>query len=91
VCNATEERQKEARELASKVDIMIVIGGKHSSNTQKLVEISRQACGNTYYIQTLSDLDLMDLFEVTPFESVRRVGITAGASTPNKIIKEETL
>ena len=88
VCNATEERQKEARELASKVDVMIVIGGKHSSNTQKLVEISRQACGNTYYIQTLSDLDLMDLFEVTPFESVRRVGITAGASTPNKIIKE---
>jgi 4-hydroxy-3-methylbut-2-enyl diphosphate reductase len=61
---------------------MIVIGGKHSSNTQKLVEISRQACGNTYYIQTLDDLDL------TAFESVRRVGITAGASTPNKIIKE---
>ncbi len=85
VCNATEERQTEARELASKVDAMIVIGGRNSSNTQKLVEISRQACGNTYYIQTLSDLDLMEL---TAFESVRRVGITAGASTPNKIIKE---
>ena len=82
VCNATEERQTEARVLASQVDAMIVIGGRHSSNTQKLVEISRQACGNTYYIQTLNDLDL------TAFESVRRVGITAGASTPNKIIKE---
>lgn len=82
VCNATEERQTEARVLASQVDAMIVIGGRHSSNTQKLVEISRQACGNTYYIQTLDDLDL------TAFESVRRVGITAGASTPNKIIKE---
>ncbi len=82
ICNATEERQTEARVLASQVDAMIVIGGKHSSNTQKLVEISRQACENTYYIQTLGDLDL------TAFESVHRVGITAGASTPNKIIKE---
>ena len=82
ICNATEERQTEAGVLASQVDAMIVIGGRHSSNTQKLVEISRQACGNTYYIQTLNDLDL------TAFESVRRVGITAGASTPNKIIKE---
>ena len=82
ICNATEERQTEARVLASQVDAMILIGGRHSSNTQKLVEISRQACENTYYIQTLNDLDL------TAFESARRVGITAGASTPNKIIKE---
>ena len=82
ICNATEERQTEARVLASQVDAMIVIGGRHSSNTRKLAEISRQACENTYYIQTLNDLDL------TAFESVRRVGITAGASTPNKIIKE---
>lgn len=61
---------------------MIVIGGKASSNTQKLYEISKQACNNTYYIQTLVDLDL------TVFESASRVGITAGASTPNYIIKE---
>ena len=82
ICNATEERQKEAEELSSSVDAMIVIGGRNSSNTQKLYEISRQQCNNTYYIQTLDDLDL------TVFESASRVGITAGASTPNDIIKE---
>lgn len=82
ICNATEERQKEARQLASEVDTMIVIGGKNSSNTQKLYEISSKVCKNTYYIQTLVDLDL------TVIESTERVGITAGASTPNQIIKE---
>lgn len=82
ICNATEERQTEARELASQSDAMIVIGGKHSSNTQKLYEICKEECEDTYYIQTLSDLDL-DLFG-----SFRSVGITAGASTPNNIIKE---
>jgi len=82
ICNATEERQKEAEVIARDSDAMIVIGGKHSSNTQKLYEISKQYCKNTYYIQTLVDLDLAS------FESVRRVGITAGASTPEFIIKE---
>ena len=82
ICNATEERQKEACEIAKQVDAMIVIGGKTSSNTQKLYEISKRECANTYYIQTLVDLDL------ATFESVGRVGITAGASTPNQIIKE---
>ena len=82
ICNATEERQKEAMELAKTVDTMIVIGGKNSSNTQKLYNISKKECKNTYYIQTLVDLDL------TVIESAKRVGITAGASTPNHIIKE---
>ena len=82
ICNATSVRQREAQEIASKVDAMIVIGGRNSSNTQKLFEISKKECENTYYIQTLVDLDL------TTFESVSRVGITAGASTPNNIIKE---
>ena len=82
ICNATSVRQREAQETASKVDAMIVIGGRNSSNTQKLYEISKKECENTYYIQTLVDLDL------TTFESVSRVGITAGASTPNKLIKE---
>lgn len=82
ICNATSVRQREAKEIASKVDAMIVIGGRNSSNTQKLYEISKKECENTYYIQTLVDLDL------TTFESVSRVGITAGASTPNNIIKE---
>lgn len=82
ICNATQERQTETRQLASEVDAMIVIGSMNSSNTQKLYDISKTECENTYYIQTLVDLDL------TAFESVSRVGITAGASTPNNIIKE---
>lgn len=82
ICSATQERQSEARQLAADVDAMIVIGSMNSSNTQKLYEISKTECENTYYIQTLVDLDL------TAFESVSRVGITAGASTPNNIIKE---
>ena len=82
ICNATKERQSEAESIAETVDAMIVIGDKHSSNTQKLFEICRKACNNTYYIQTLGDLDLNQL------GSVETVGITAGASTPNNIIEE---
>lgn len=82
ICNATQERQVEAKSIASKVDAMLVIGGKHSSNTQKLYEICRKECENTYYIQTLSDLNPESV------NSVRSVGITAGASTPKNIIEE---
>ncbi len=82
ICNATEERQTETSELAKSCEAMIVIGGLHSSNTRKLYEISKSECKNTYYIQKLSDLDLDAL------KSFRSVGITAGASTPNNIIKE---
>ena len=82
ICNATQERQSEARRIASEVDAMIVIGGKSSSNTQKLYEICRRECENTYYIQTFDDL------EPESVSSVRSVGITAGASTPKNIIKE---
>ena len=82
ICNATEERQKEAKEIAAAVDVMIVIGGRHSSNTRKLYEICSKECANTYFIQTLDDLHL----EMP--KSVRLVGITAGASTPNNIIEE---
>ena len=82
ICNATKERQTEAQSIAESVDAMIVIGDKHSSNTQKLFEICHKACNNTYYIQTLDDLNLNQL------GSVETVGITAGASTPNNIIEE---
>ncbi len=82
ICNATEERQTEAATLSKTSEAMIVIGGKHSSNTRKLYEISKKECANTYYIQKLIDLDLNQL------KSFRSVGITAGASTPNNIIKE---
>ncbi len=82
ICNATKERQTEAQHIAEEVDAMIVIGDKHSSNTQKLFEICKNACKDTYYIQTLDDLDMNQL------GSVETVGITAGASTPNNIIEE---
>ena len=72
----------EARRIASEVDAMIVIGGKHSSNTQKLYEICQKECKNTYFIQSLGD------FNPECVNSVRSVGITAGASTPNQIIEE---
>ncbi len=82
ICNATEERQKSAQSLAKEADVMIVIGGKHSSNTRKLYEICKKECANTYYIQTLEDLHL----EIP--KAATLVGITAGASTPNKLIEE---
>lgn len=82
ICSATEERQTEARALAQEVEAMIVIGGRSSSNTQKLFEICQSECENTYYIQTIDDLDLDE------FHHINNVGITAGASTPNKIIEE---
>ncbi len=82
ICNATEKRQRETLELARSSDAMIVIGSRNSSNTRKLFEISSRECINTYYIQTHADLELCDL------KSFRCVGITAGASTPQTIIKE---
>ncbi len=82
ICNATEERQQSAKKLAAQADVMIVIGGKHSSNTAKLYDICSRECADTYFIQTLDDLHL----ELP--KAVRLVGITAGASTPNKLIEE---
>ena len=82
ICNATDERQSEAEKIASEADVMIVIGGAHSSNSRKLYEICSQKCARTYFIQTLDDLHLK------LGEDVSLVGITAGASTPKNIIEE---
>ena len=82
ICNATEERQTEARSIARLADCMIVIGGKHSSNTQKLYEICRKECSNTFFVQAFDDLNL----RLVPFRGI--VGISAGASTPNILIEE---
>ena len=81
ICNATETRQREACEMAETHDAMIVIGGVNSSNTRKLAEICSPRT-STYFIQKPNDLDLKK------FKSFCNVGITAGASTPNQIIKE---
>ena len=82
ICNATQRRQSEAEAISSSVDAMIVIGGSQSSNTRKLCEICRANCAKTYYIQSANDLGNLG------FTPVRSVGITAGASTPKKIIEE---
>ena len=82
ICNATSTRQTETEQLAKEADAMIVVGGKHSSNTQKLYNICIKNCVDTYYIQTPDDLDIGKL------RLFRCVGITAGASTPNNIIEE---
>ena len=82
ICSATEERQKEAAEIAGKTDAMIVIGSGTSSNTRKLYEICRERCASTYFIQTAADIDFEELGRFG------RIGITAGASTPKKIIEE---
>lgn len=82
ICNATNKRQTACRELSQKVDAMIVIGGYHSSNTNKLVKISKKYCNNVYHIEVSKDLPLQEL------SKFNTIGITAGASTPDWIIKE---
>ena len=82
ICNATHERQSEAKAIAGRADIMIVIGDRSSSNSAKLYEICRKECPNTHFIQTWNDLHLT----LTGAEKV--IGITAGASTPKNIIEE---
>jgi len=82
ICSATEERQIETDKLSKEVDTVIVIGGKNSANTQKLVDISKNNCKNVYHIQTKEDLK-----NVT-FDKNEKVCIVAGASTPSSIIKD---
>ncbi len=82
ICNATKVRQESVEEVSKKVDAMIVIGGQSSSNTKKLVEISKKYCNNVYHIETIKDLSLQDI------QIFNTIGITAGASTPDWIIKE---
>ncbi|MDR1773562.1 MAG: 4-hydroxy-3-methylbut-2-enyl diphosphate reductase [Clostridioides sp.] len=81
ICSATRTRQNSARELSKDVDAMIVIGGKHSSNTQKLVKISKELIP-TFAVETKDELEEID------FSNFEKVGITAGASTPDWIIEE---
>ena len=79
ICRATKSRQEEADELSKDVDCMIVIGGKESSNTRKLFEISKANCSETYHIEAVEEI---------PQKTYNKIGITAGASTPHRIIEE---
>lgn len=82
ICNATDLRQKEAYEISSKSDLMIIIGGKNSSNTKKLYEVSKKNCKNVLHIETKNELD-KDFVK-----NFKTVGIIAGASTPSDIIED---
>lgn len=82
ICNATSTRQSEAAEIAGQVDMMVVLGGSDSSNTQKLYEICKKYCSNTYTVETSGELPPVDI------KKIKKIGITAGASTPDWVIEE---
>ncbi|HAF32345.1 MAG TPA: 4-hydroxy-3-methylbut-2-enyl diphosphate reductase [Anaerovibrio sp.] len=81
ICTATDQRQSAAMKLATEVDLMIVIGGKNSANTTRLAQLCRDKC-KTYHIETADEL------RDDWFDKIKKIGITAGASTPDWIIKE---
>lgn len=80
ICRTTELRQKETEELSKKVDTMIIIGGKNSSNTKKLYEVAKKNCDHTILIETVQELEIK--------HKIEKVGIMAGASTPKESMEE---
>lgn len=84
ICAATEVRQKGVLELSKTVDLMIIVGGKNSSNTTKLYQISKTNCDRTIHIENSSELPK----EIINDKTISKIGITAGASTPDWIINE---
>lgn len=82
ICKATEIRQKETKRISEQVDFMIIIGGRNSSNTKKIYEVAKSNCKNVISIETKSEIDIENL------KLYERVGIMAGASTPQNIIEE---
>src|SRR5437868_7985133 len=82
ICSATRDRQDAARALAGEVDAFYVIGGRHSSNSVKLLAVCKEQCEKSFLIETADEINPEDL------AGVRRVGVTAGASTPNWLIEQ---
>lgn len=82
ICRSTNLRQEEVRELARQVDAMVVVGGRNSSNTNRLAEISREMGTDTYLIESDEEIDVAD------FAGKMAIGVTAGASTPNWVIEK---
>jgi len=82
ICSATRDRQDAARALAGQVDVFYVIGGRHSSNSVKLLAVCEEQCSRSFLIETPAEINPQDLL------GVKRVGVTAGASTPNWLIDE---
>ena len=87
ICQATREHQEEAVQLARQSQVMIVIGGKHSSNTRKLFELCKEQCPHTYLIEDADHLPLEEI-RICLEKGASTVGVTAGASTPNYIMQE---
>lgn len=87
ICSATESRQKSANSLSKNVDLMIVIGGKNSSNTTKLYEICSSNCANTIHVENSGEIP----DNIIHSNEIKTIGVTAGASTPDWIIKEAIL
>ena len=82
ICSATRDRQDAARSLAGQVDAFYIIGGRHSSNSVKLLAVCKEQCEKSYLIETALEINARDL------EGAERVGVTAGASTPNWLIEQ---
>ena len=82
ICDATEKRQNECQEISKQVDAMVIIGGKNSANTRKLVDISQKNLKKVFWVQTVDDLKNEKL------TGINKIGIMAGASTPNYIVEE---
>jgi 4-hydroxy-3-methylbut-2-enyl diphosphate reductase len=82
ICSATRDRQDAARALAGQVDAFFVIGGRHSSNSVKLLAVCQEQCARSFLIETPAEINPSDLL------NVQKVGVTAGASTPNWLIDQ---
>lgn len=82
ICDATENRQQETRDVSKKVDKVIIIGGKHSSNTKELAKIAQENCENVYLVQTADDLKGVE------FSKNDKIGVMAGASTSKESIEQ---
>ena len=82
ICSATRDRQDAARALAGHVDAFYIIGGRHSSNSVKLLAVCKEQCAKSFLVETADEINAADL------DNVERVGITAGASTPNWLINQ---
>jgi 4-hydroxy-3-methylbut-2-enyl diphosphate reductase len=85
ICDSTERRQSEVQRLAESVDAVVVVGGRESGNTQRLFEIARRTGKPAFHVESEADLDRIDL---NALRSVQTIGITAGASTPNWVIRK---
>lgn len=82
ICSATRLRQEETDKLSREVNAMIIVGGKNSSNTKKLYDIAKSNCENTVTVETIKDIDIKEL------KKYNKIGIMAGASTPNESVME---